>query len=259
MALELAPIMSHILGAVLVSLPLLVGCTALLEGAPASPPPLDSGLAEPAHADTMARADRSGVDARADRRQAAQEGRADRVPPSPPKPAELRVSLAKLGTYGGSSSGLKMSLQSNPGPLTLRSPLEQRYFAIYFAPATVRVNGTPIVMTIADPSGAGGPAWNGGSLKYDVAAHTWVKAGSGAYLRVWHNQHLFGSCTSKSAPLTYAGKSGGPEEITCHCDADLCMVTGLSKTNPPGKDGKMVPVDSSRYRLDGTDVVVVID
>ena len=87
---------------------------------------------------------------------------------------------------------------------------------------------------------------------------TWYTASAGAYLRVWKNEHAF-SCAHPHGELTYAGKQGGPPEITCRCDADLDPVTGLSKTSPPGADGFMPAVASSRGYLEGNEVVVIPD
>ena len=96
-----------------------------------------------------------------------------------------------------------------------------------------------------------------------------MSAQSGAYLRVWFNRHDYDKCLYHNQPvLTYAGKSkndpvagliGGPEELTCKCDADLCLVTGLSKTDPPGLHGKMTELDRNRYYLNGTDIVLLLD
>jgi hypothetical protein len=189
------------------------------------------------------------------------------VPPAA-QARQIRVSLGSggMGRYGGSSSGACVSRAGDPGPYTFYSPVELRHFAVYFVNAFV--GGTPILVTIADPSGSGGPSWNGGSLVYDTGAHAWNASGHGSYLRVWldfHQTASGGVCRHGGVgTLIYAGK--GAEEIThgyhcgvSGCDADLCMVTGLSKTTTPGTDGRMVGVDSGRYWIEGGDIVIEVD
>jgi hypothetical protein len=168
---------------------------------------------------------------------------------------EVHVSLQSMGAYGGDSvqHGV-VDQQAQPGPVTLWSAVDQRYFAVYFLPSTVTMDGHPVVVTIADPTGAGsGLAWGGGNLQYSVSSHTWTVGSNGSYLRVWQNHH--DACMYQPYPALKHSKG---EELTCtRCDSDMDMTSGLSKTSPPGANGRMIA--AARYRLSGSDIVIVAD
>jgi len=170
---------------------------------------------------------------------------------------EFRISLETMGTYGGDSVqyGL-VDDEQNHGPVTLWSAVDERYFAVYFAPPTITIDGQRVVVTIADPTGAGSSeTWNGGNLQYSTTKSAWAIASSGSYLRVWQNHH--DKCMYQPYPELKHSKG---EELTCtRCDSDMDMVSGLSKTTPPGANGSMLGVDSARYYLSGSDIVVLAD
>jgi hypothetical protein len=174
--------------------------------------------------------------------------------------AEVRVSLHQMGAWGGNSGYKHMSISNNPGPWTFFSaggPIagDQRFFAVYFLPPSVKVHGEHVIITIGDAT-AGGAPWNGGKLQYDQGGQAWRVSSSGAYLKVWYNHHHFGSASHGIDAIKYAGK--GPEELTCQCDADIDLFSGLSKTNTPGADGYLAEA-SGRYELRGSEVIIYDD